>query len=265
MTNPLATILASLSDEREPDMTARLFRGTTLVASVMLLGLVLPLNVVQGVSTPVHLAVTGFGLLSVHLYRRAISGRYLYVLFYIALLLALDLGWFGSAGSDGSGNMWLGLGAVTAMLFFRDRALVWALTVFVANGVALYLLERAVPSLVLPFRSSEARLVDMITGFVFSSVITAALVGVVLRAYRRERSRLAETVAELGRRAEEIRTLRGLLPICAWCKKVRTDSGLWTEAARYLESHPDLRVTHGLCPSCLEAQLAAQDADAKQG
>ena len=61
------------------------------------------------------------------------------------------------------------------------------------------------------------------------------------------------------RKAVEVHTLRGMLPVCAWCKKVRTDSGLWTEAARYLESHPDVRITHGLCPSCLEAQLAAPD------
>jgi PAS domain S-box-containing protein len=48
----------------------------------------------------------------------------------------------------------------------------------------------------------------------------------------------------------EVKTLRGLLPICAWCKKVREDSGYWGELEGYVSKHSAAVFTHGLCPDC---------------
>ncbi len=48
----------------------------------------------------------------------------------------------------------------------------------------------------------------------------------------------------------ELLTLRGLLPICASCKKVRNDHGYWEEIERYLRRHIDVDFTHGICPDC---------------
>jgi len=56
--------------------------------------------------------------------------------------------------------------------------------------------------------------------------------------------------AELRRRLDEIRTLRGLLPMCAWCKSVRDDQGYWSSVERYLGRHEDLVLTHSICPAC---------------
>jgi len=58
--------------------------------------------------------------------------------------------------------------------------------------------------------------------------------------------------AELRRRLDEIRTLRGLLPMCAWCKSVRDDQGYWGSVERYLSRHEDLQLTHSICPACEE-------------
>lgn len=55
----------------------------------------------------------------------------------------------------------------------------------------------------------------------------------------------------LRKRAEEqIKTLRGLIPICASCKKIRDDQGYWDILERYIEKHSDAHFTHGLCPDC---------------
>ena len=53
----------------------------------------------------------------------------------------------------------------------------------------------------------------------------------------------------------EIRVLRGFLPICASCKSVRDDAGYWREVEDYLGEHSDLSFTHGLCPPCAEEAL----------
>lgn len=54
----------------------------------------------------------------------------------------------------------------------------------------------------------------------------------------------------------ELLTLRGLLPICAQCKKVRDDDQYWQDIDKYLHTQMHMKVTHGLCPSCFTEQLA---------
>ena len=93
-------------------------------------------------------------------------------------------------------------------------------------------------------------LVNRLIGFGVGNLLSIAAVWVVVDGYRRERTRLESTVAELEKALAEVNTLRGLLPLCAWCRKVRSDTGLWTEVEAYLAEHGDLRFTHGICPEC---------------
>ena len=57
----------------------------------------------------------------------------------------------------------------------------------------------------------------------------------------------------------ELLQLRSLLPICAWCKKVRDDTGYWQQIEVYVSEHSDAEFSHGICPDCgarLRTQLA---------
>lgn len=69
-----------------------------------------------------------------------------------------------------------------------------------------------------------------------------------------ERKRIEEERERLIRELQEalanIKTLRGLIPICAWCKKVRNDSGYWNQVESYLEQQVDVKFSHGICPEC---------------
>jgi len=58
------------------------------------------------------------------------------------------------------------------------------------------------------------------------------------------------TIQELRKALEEIKTLRGLIPICAWCKKIRDDQGYWDQLEVYIGKHSDAVFSHGLCPEC---------------
>jgi hypothetical protein len=53
----------------------------------------------------------------------------------------------------------------------------------------------------------------------------------------------------------EVETLSGLLPLCAWCKKVRNDSGYWEQIDHYLTAHSHAHLTHGVCPDCKQSFL----------
>jgi AmiR/NasT family two-component response regulator len=59
-------------------------------------------------------------------------------------------------------------------------------------------------------------------------------------------------IAELRDALSKVKTLRGLLPICASCKKIRDDQGYWQQIEHYLRDHSGAEFTHGLCPECAE-------------
>jgi phosphoserine phosphatase RsbU/P len=68
-------------------------------------------------------------------------------------------------------------------------------------------------------------------------------------------SSLAQRMAELEESMTRIKQLSGLLPICAWCKKVRDDQNYWQEVECYVMKHSEARFTHGICPACLEKTI----------
>jgi hypothetical protein len=60
---------------------------------------------------------------------------------------------------------------------------------------------------------------------------------------------------ELSQALMEVQTLSGLLPICAWCRKVRSDDGYWQKLEEYFVSHSRVKFTHGICADCTTEQF----------
>jgi len=58
--------------------------------------------------------------------------------------------------------------------------------------------------------------------------------------------------AELRTALDNVKLLSGLLPICAWCKSIRTDEGYYQQAESFISSHTGATFTHGICPDCAE-------------
>ena len=65
--------------------------------------------------------------------------------------------------------------------------------------------------------------------------------------HQHERERL---IGELQTALAQLKTLRGLLPICASCKRIRDDHGYWTQVEVYVMAHSQAEFTHGICPEC---------------
>jgi len=66
----------------------------------------------------------------------------------------------------------------------------------------------------------------------------------------------AALIRQLEQALAEIKTLRGLIPVCAWCKNIRDDQGFWQRLEDYLGANTEARTTHAICPACMEKQLA---------
>ena len=60
---------------------------------------------------------------------------------------------------------------------------------------------------------------------------------------------------ELQRALDEVKQLGGLLPICAWCKKIRDDQNYWQSVEVFIAARTDATFTHGVCPGCLDAAM----------
>jgi len=53
----------------------------------------------------------------------------------------------------------------------------------------------------------------------------------------------------------EVRTLRGMIPICSYCKKIRDDEGGWWQLERYIHDHAEVEFSHGICPDCTKREF----------
>jgi PAS domain S-box-containing protein len=61
-----------------------------------------------------------------------------------------------------------------------------------------------------------------------------------------------ELIVKLKEALAKIKTLNGLIPACAWCRKVRDDKGYWDGLENYIRENSDADFTHGICPECLK-------------
>ena len=68
---------------------------------------------------------------------------------------------------------------------------------------------------------------------------------------RREEEERLRLIGELTQALSQAKTLRGLMPICSSCKRIRDDQGYWQQVEVYIEQHSDAGFTHGLCPNCI--------------
>lgn len=94
---------------------------------------------------------------------------------------------------------------------------------------------------------------DIFTAFVCANVL-GSFASWELQRWRRQQfkafQREADARSKLERALFEIKTLKGIIPICANCKNIRTDEGHWRQLEAYIRDHSDADFTHGICPEC---------------
>jgi PAS domain S-box-containing protein len=73
-----------------------------------------------------------------------------------------------------------------------------------------------------------------------------------------ERERL---IAELQSALTEIRDLQEILPICSYCRKIRSDDNYWLTVEAYLSRHTSTQFSHGICPDCMRLHVERQIAE----
>lgn len=125
--------------------------------------------------------------------------------------------------------------------------------VFLAHS--FFMVSRALTPLSGPhveaiFSASTSQVATYVSALVSTTLWTFGFILLVSQRLNAERQ---ETIAELNSAFEQIRTLRGILPICAHCKKIRDDGGFWQQVEEYVSHHTEVEFSHGICPGCMES------------
>lgn len=124
------------------------------------------------------------------------------------------------------------MAAITLVLVFVAEALMMLVLPYLVAGDTMSLAETLVDA---------AGLTLLLTPFV-----------TLLETRRRRAEEARErTIAQLQDALGKVKTLGGLLPICAHCKRIRSDQDYWVQIESYIRSHSEVEFSHGLCPECL--------------
>ena len=86
-------------------------------------------------------------------------------------------------------------------------------------------------------------------GISLFAVWAAAILGLKRNQLEQQRNMI---LIERENALRELRILRGFLPICASCKKIRDNKGKWAQLEEYIRDHSEAEFTHGICPDCVE-------------
>ncbi len=86
-----------------------------------------------------------------------------------------------------------------------------------------------------------------------------------ITARKREEQERIKLIDELTEALKRAKTLAGLLPICASCKRIRDDRGYWNQVEAYISEHSDAIFTHGICPECYKGAIGESKTAATTG
>jgi CHASE3 domain sensor protein len=131
-----------------------------------------------------------------------------------------------------------------------------------------------VERLLLDQRRGEAQRSGLMTqGIIVLAIVCAvALVTLASMAIHRDIANRHRTeqereiiITQLREALATVKTLNGLLPICAWCKNIRDDKGYWKQLEEYIRDRTEADFTHGICPDCQENQERELRAETPSG
>jgi hypothetical protein len=176
----------------------------------------------------------------------------------LALLGLIFFFWFGSGGlMGGAPHLFFILLVATVIVIPKRSRIFFILLELLAVGILLIIIERFIPSTLAFYNSPDQHFYDTMVSFFFSVIFVVIMVYIVFKQYFREKESKEKLLDQAIRDKEamekafhEIKQLRGIIPICAVCKKIRNDEGYWEQVEQYIHEHTKAEFSHGLCPTC---------------
>ena len=152
---------------------------------------------------------------------------------------------------------------VTASILLQLAAMILALRlirisgrraawVLITLGIALMAVRRIVSFIHVIGDAAPPDVYFEGIGLLTSGLMLAgvALIGPIFIELRNSGEEQTRLIGQLREAMGSIQTLRGFLPICSSCKKIRDDKGYWNQIEAYIRDHSEAEFSHGICPDC---------------
>ena len=185
------------------------------------------------------------------------QSRRLRIPLVLFLLILLTSVWLTNQGYEGSTPYYLILLFNLAVIIVPASYRWYLFAVLLLWVLALYVAASAYPSLVRNYISPSVRFYDLGVSFFSCVAISALFFWLILREYENERDKNERLVQQslddqaiLEELLSEINALKGILPICSYCKKIRDENDKWHSMEHYISSRSEAQFSHGLCPDC---------------
>lgn len=258
-----------LGPEHQFSLDKRLLNAAlfSTVAASLLLSIT---DYLQGLGLRFVLTSISIFLLSALLFvigRRGRGGQWLVWALLGLLGAALVWFWFGMGGFLGATPI-LSVAMATAIPALLDGSRRWlALLLLVGLLSGLFVIQYRVPGVIQAYPDIRAHQRDIYFTLVLICGAVSLMMSLVVYSYQRQRlaarelnRELQHTNDQLGLRNrelvqafDEIVVLRGIIPICAHCKKVRNDEGFYEAVESYIHRHSEADFSHTICPDCLHS------------
>ena len=188
--------------------------------------------------------------------KRFNKDRYLRIPMIVSFLLILCVGWTTNQGLQGAMPLYLFVLFVACVLMpspYNTLLLGLSFT----TVIALLIIQSYNPEMILPYSSESQEFFNLSTSLLISLGIVTLLVHLVFSAYQKERARnerlynqALEDKLALEKALANIKVLEGILPVCAFCKKIRDEKNEWHSMEQYISGHSGAAFSHGFCPDC---------------
>lgn len=223
-----------------------------LIAGFFACAIITPSDLLEHLPLLLSGGVFLFGLVFVGMFYLANRrGIYTYRFSSVLIMALLNFAWFFNGGSQGPTQMIFFSAAIVYTVIFVGVTRWVFLCFFVINFTSLYYVEYAYPRWIIPYDNPIVRVQDFMITVPSVIVMCTLMILAVLGAYEADHRKLAQSKSDMEAKLAEIRVLKGLLPVCAACKKIRTKQGDWIQMEVYIERHSQASFSHGLCPDCM--------------
>jgi hypothetical protein len=197
-----------------------------------------------GIILAVALSLLAIAYLAKNLARMARAYRFSATLVFVLLIYEL-----GTGGGEGYAFLWFYFFPIALFFMFgRREGAVWVVATL-AVMVAFLILDLGT--------------YDYGLGASTRFLLTYGIVVIVSFALESSRayyySALLKEKKSLEEALGQVKTLRGLFPLCAYCKNVRDDRGYWSQIEAYVSEHSDADFSHGICPECAQKYYPEMD------
>lgn len=187
------------------------------------------------------------------------ADRYLNIPLFIIFLVLLCVAWMTNDGSNGSTLGYFFILFVAGKITISPPYDKWLLGISFAAVTALIIFEYLHPELVLPYLTASHMILDKIMSLMICLIVVTILIHLILKEFNLERDRserlYRQTLKDkeaLSQALTEIKMLRGILPVCSFCKKIRDENGEWRTMENYISSHSEAEFSHGCCTDCFQ-------------